>query len=72
MLHNSANSSCFRYSFFNHQLIQKLSYTKISYVFDDDGKLLDENYEKRVSRFLDEFEWYIEAFKKQREKGTPY
>jgi len=48
------------------------SISKVQDVFDDDGKLLDENYEKRISRFLDEFEWYIEAFKKQREKGTPY
>ena len=48
------------------------SISRVQDVFDDNGKLLDENYEKRVSRFLDEFEWYIEAFKKQREKGTPY
>lgn len=48
------------------------SISRVQDVFDDDGKLLDENYEKRVARFLDEFEWYIEAFKKQREKGTPY
>lgn len=40
--------------------------------FDESGKLTDEAYEKRVKRFLDEFEWYIEAFKNQREKGTPY
>jgi len=26
MLHNSANSSCFRHSFFNHQLYQKVAY----------------------------------------------
>jgi hypothetical protein len=41
-------------------------------VFDENGKLLDENYEKRTDRFLDEFEWYINTFKNQREKGTPY
>jgi hypothetical protein len=42
-------------------------------VFDENGKLIDEKYEKRVKRFLDEFEWYIEALKNQRErKGTPY
>jgi len=41
-------------------------------VFDENGKLVDKNYDKRVNRFLDEFEWYIEAFKNQREKGTPY
>ena len=27
---------------------------------------------KRVLRFIEEFEWYIEAFKNQRVKGTPY
>ncbi len=48
------------------------SISRIQTVFDDEGKLLEKNYEKRVGRFLDEFEWYIEAFKKQREKGTPY
>ncbi len=48
------------------------SISRIQTVFDDEGKLLDKNYEKRAGRFLDEFEWYIEAFKKQREKGTPY
>ena len=35
------------------------------------GKLLDENYEKRT-RFLDEFEWYVSAFAKQRESGVLY
>ena len=49
-----------------------LSISKVKNVFDDDGKLIDENYEKRAGRFLDEFEWYIDAFKHQREKGTPY
>jgi len=45
---------------------------KVHEVFDNNGKLLDEAYDRRVKRFLDEFEWYIEAFKNQREKGTPY
>ena len=48
------------------------SISGVQNVFDENGKLLDENYDKRVNRFLDEFEWYIEAFKNQREKGTPY
>ncbi|MFQ5940390.1 MAG: NADPH-dependent FMN reductase [Nitrososphaerales archaeon] len=46
--------------------------SRVQDVFDEDGKLKDEAYERRVERFLDEFEWYIEAFKNQREKGTPY
>ncbi len=49
-----------------------LSISRVQNVFDNEGKLLDTNYEKRADRFLDEFEWYIDAFKKQREKGTPY
>jgi len=50
----------------------QLSISKVQEVFDNDGELLDENYEKRTSRFLDEFEWYVSAFAKQRETGTPY
>jgi hypothetical protein len=30
-------------------------------VFDENGKLIDGRYKKRVKRFLEEFEWYIEA-----------
>lgn len=46
--------------------------SRVQDVFDESGKLMDERYDKRVIRFLDEFEWYIEAFKNQRAKGTPY
>ncbi len=46
--------------------------SRVQDVFDEHGKLMDERYDKRVIRFLDEFEWYIEAFKNQRAKGTPY
>ena len=49
-----------------------LSISRVKQVFDENGKLLDETYEKRADRFLDEFEWYMSAFKNQREKGTPY
>ena len=46
---------------------------KVHEVFDENGKLIDQRYEKRVKRFLDEFEWHMEALKNQREtKGTPY
>ncbi|TVQ09105.1 MAG: NADPH-dependent oxidoreductase [Bacteroidetes bacterium] len=43
------------------------------------GKLFDENLKPTnkythpsTQKFLDEFIWYIEAFKTQRSKGTPY
>lgn len=48
------------------------SISKVQNVFDDAGKLREQLYEKRVIRFIEEFEWYIDAFKNQRAKGTPY
>jgi hypothetical protein len=41
-------------------------------VFDQNANLLDDTYDKRIIKFLEEFEWYIEALKNQRAKGTPY
>lgn len=48
------------------------SIPKVQTVFDANGKLLDNELETPVKRFLDEFDWYIEAFMNQRTKGTPY
>ena len=48
------------------------SVSRVQNVFDEQGNLLDENYNDKITRFLDEFEWYMDAFKNQREKGTPY
>ena len=55
-----------------HSISSSFSISKVQEVFDDNGQLRDKRYEKRVLRFLEEFEWYIEAFKNQRAKGTPY
>jgi NAD(P)H-dependent FMN reductase len=41
-------------------------------VFDENGTLIDEAYIKRIGKFLDEFEWYINALTNQRALGTPY
>jgi NAD(P)H-dependent FMN reductase len=41
-------------------------------VFDENGNLIDESYNKRVGKFLDEFEWYMNALTNQRAHGTPY
>ncbi|MDH3361704.1 MAG: NAD(P)H-dependent oxidoreductase [Nitrosopumilus sp.] len=49
-----------------------LQISKVSEAFGDDGKLLAQEYDKRVERFLDEFDWYLEAFRSQRNKGVPY
>ena len=37
--------------------------------FDDDGNALDEAYDRRVGKFLDEYEWYARAMKRERECG---
>jgi hypothetical protein len=41
-------------------------------VFANGGELLDATFEHRYVKFVEEFEWYIEALKNQRTKGTPY
>ncbi len=38
--------------------------------FDRDGTLLEEAYERRVGRFLDEYEWYLDALKYARTRGN--
>lgn len=46
--------------------------SKVQESFDDNGKAIDKTYDKRVVKFLDEFEWYVEALINQRKKGLPY
>ena len=48
------------------------SIPRVHTVFSFDGSLSDESYNKRVIRFFEEFEWYIEAMGKQRKIGVPY
>ena len=50
----------------------QLSISHVNQVFDESGSLIDKNYDMRILRFLDEFEWYVEALGKQRKLGTPY
>lgn len=45
---------------------------KIHEVFDINANLLDKSYVKRFYKFMAEYEWYTEALKRQRERGTPY
>jgi NAD(P)H-dependent FMN reductase len=49
-----------------------LQISKVHKTFDQNGILVSQEYEQRIKRFLDEFDWYLEAFKNQRVKGTPY
>ncbi len=49
-----------------------LPFITIGELFNDDLTPKNNIVEKTTARFLDEFEWYIEALKKQREKGMPF
>ena len=44
-----------------------LNFPKVRSKFDEDGKLLDEAYEKRSQDFLDELVWMARALKWGRE-----
>lgn len=41
--------------------------SKVGSAFDDEGRPLDLAYERRIGKFLDEFEWYAGALKSARE-----
>ena len=49
-----------------------LPFPTIGNLFPDDLILKDKRIERSTKRFLDEFSWYAEAFKKHREIGVPY
>jgi NAD(P)H-dependent FMN reductase len=49
-----------------------LPFPKIRQLFDEHGQPTNDITPKSTQRFLDEFEWYIQALKAQREQGTPY
>lgn len=40
--------------------------SQVHKAFDDDGNAVDEAYDKRIGRFLDEFEWYALAMRAAR------
>lgn len=43
---------------------------KVQENFEADGTALDERHGKRSERFLEEYEWYLRAMKREREKGS--
>lgn len=45
--------------------------SKIGEAFDDDGNALDQAYDRRIGKFLDEFEWYANALKHARRHDCP-
>jgi NAD(P)H-dependent FMN reductase len=42
---------------------------QVQNAFDDDGYPLDDAYDQRVVKFLDEYEWYARALKSERERS---
>jgi NAD(P)H-dependent FMN reductase len=48
------------------------SIPRIGEALADDGQPKDERTTKQMERFLDEFEWYAHALRRQRASGTPY
>lgn len=49
-----------------------LPFPEISRLFDEDLVPVSPRIESSTARFLDEFMWYLKAFKKQRAEGVPY
>ena len=49
-----------------------LPFPQIGSLFDDNLVPLNPRIESSTSRFIDEFIWYIKAFKNQRAEGVPY
>ena len=45
---------------------------KVQDQFEEDGTPLDPGHERRVTRFLDEFEWHAQALREARANGVPY
>ncbi len=44
--------------------------SQVQNVFEADGTPLDAAYDKRIVKFLDEFEWYAYALRREREQGV--
>ena len=45
---------------------------KVQDQFEEDGTPRDPRHERRVARFLDEFEWHAQALREARANGVPY
>ena len=47
-----------------------LPISKVKDAIDENGELIDPSHQRRTDRFLNEYEWYLEAFKSQRNKSS--
>jgi hypothetical protein len=73
MIKNMAIPSCKRFAELGAPSISSsFAISRVQEAFDETGKFVQEQYNKRITKFLDKFEWYLEAFKNQRLKGVPY
>ncbi len=45
---------------------------KVQEALKTDGTAFDAKHNERTARFLDEFEWYLQALKEGRSNGTPF
>lgn len=45
---------------------------KVQETLEEDGSAFDGRHDERTARFLDEYEWYVRALKKERQEGTPF
>ncbi len=45
---------------------------KVGSAFDEQGEAVEKAFERRFPRFAQELEWYAQALKEARAKGTPY
>ncbi len=51
----------------------KLPIPKVQDAFDEEGNAKDNSHDKKTKKFLDEFEWYLEALNNQKNnKGKPF
>lgn len=50
----------------------QLPIANVGDAFDESGVPTDARTHQQAVEFLDEFKWYVEALKAQREKGVPY
>lgn len=44
--------------------------SRVGSAFDEHGNALDEAYNRRIGKFLDEYEWYLHALKAARRGDT--
>ena len=53
-------------------IFEDVSFGKIRTLFDENGKLLDQNYVRRLDKFLDELIWMARVLRHGRENVAPF